>query len=183
MTLRLKATAPSANGEVLARHEHLRGLIERAKTRGAEAEATRMLARKHPDHFEGSTLSDDQREEFFQGYVNCALWSSADTPPGGSEPEPLDEDYGPDDIADETLDAMRADCNDFIDGSGIDLADYVAARSAGDAGHDFWLTRNGHGAGFWDRGLGELGDRLAAMTKPYGSFDLYIGDDRKVYGS
>lgn len=27
-------------------------------------------------------------------------------------------------------------------------------------GHDLYLTSNHHGAGFWDRGLGELGDRL-----------------------
>ena len=47
-------------------------------------------------------------------------------------------------------------------------------------GHDFWLTRNGHGAGFWDRGLGELGDRLTGLAKPYGTVDLYITDDGKV---
>lgn len=28
------------------------------------------------------------------------------------------------------------------------------------AGHDLWLTRNGHGAGFWDRGLGDIGEKL-----------------------
>ena len=50
------------------------------------------------------------------------------------------------------------------------------------AGHDFWLTRCGHGAGFWD------GDRpepaatvLTKASKAYGEVDLYIGDDGKVY--
>jgi hypothetical protein len=28
------------------------------------------------------------------------------------------------------------------------------------AGIDFWLTRNRHGAGYWDRGLGITGDKL-----------------------
>lgn len=32
-------------------------------------------------------------------------------------------------------------------------------------GHDYWLTRNGHGAGFWDRGLGEVGDKLSELCK------------------
>ena len=53
----------------------------------------------------------------------------------------------------------------------------------GFAGHDFWLTRNGHGAGFWDRGLGEVGDRLSNACKAFGSYDLYIGDDGKIYGA
>ena len=29
---------------------------------------------------------------------------------------------------------------------------------ASQASHDFWLTRNGHSTGFWDRGTGALGD-------------------------
>jgi hypothetical protein len=32
-------------------------------------------------------------------------------------------------------------------------------------GHDFWLTRQGHGAGFWDRGLGKIGDQLTENIK------------------
>jgi hypothetical protein len=47
-------------------------------------------------------------------------------------------------------------------------------------GHDFWLTRNGHGAGFWDRGLGELGDFLTKMSKPFGEATLYVSDDGEV---
>ena len=46
---------------------------------------------------------------------------------------------------------------------------------------DFWLTRNGHGAGFWDRGLGSVGDELTKNAKPFGSVDAYVGDDGKVY--
>ena len=51
------------------------------------------------------------------------------------------------------------------------------------AGHDFWLTRCGHGAGFWDRGLQQAGDDLteAAQAPHYNTVDLYIGDDGKIY--
>lgn len=42
------------------------------------------------------------------------------------------------------------------------------------------LTRNGHGAGFWDRGLGALGTELTNACKPYGGVDLYIYR-RRVY--
>lgn len=50
------------------------------------------------------------------------------------------------------------------------------------AGIDFWLTRNGHGAGFWDRGLGDVGTRLTCAAHNYGSVDLYAGDDGLIYG-
>src|SRR5215213_9921810 len=49
------------------------------------------------------------------------------------------------------------------------------------AGHDFWLTRNRHGAGFWDRGLGDLSNRLSDASKVYGEVDLYVGDDGQIY--
>ncbi len=58
----------------------------------------------------------------------------------------------------------------------------ASGLSSEQAGHDFWLTRNGHGAGFWDRGLGALGERLSKESKPYGSCDLYVGDDGQIYG-
>ena len=81
--------------------------------------------------------------------------------------------------------SMEADCRDFLEGHADLLAEYEeAGRTMEQAGHDFWLTRNGHGAGFWDRGLpGDLGDRLTAASEVYGSVDLYAGDDGMIYGS
>jgi len=50
------------------------------------------------------------------------------------------------------------------------------------AGHDLWLTRNGHGAGFWDRDLGEAGDKLTELSKEMGELTLLQGDgDGKLY--
>lgn len=46
---------------------------------------------------------------------------------------------------------------------------------------DFVLTRNGHGSGFWDRGLGEDGETLSRMSKTYGTVGLYRGDDGRIY--
>lgn len=44
-------------------------------------------------------------------------------------------------------------------------------------GYDFYLTRNGHGCGFWDHGLGEVGKWLTGIAKPYGEASAYVGDD------
>ena len=32
-------------------------------------------------------------------------------------------------------------------------------------GHDLYLTIAGHGVGFWDRGLGDLGDKLSEVCR------------------
>lgn len=39
---------------------------------------------------------------------------------------------------------------------------YLPSDTEAQAGHDFWLTRNGHGAGFWDKA--EIYDRAVLLT-------------------
>ena len=75
-------------------------------------------------------------------------------------------------------------CADFLEQSADLHAKYVSKGLTWDSfGHDIWLTRNGHGAGFWDRGLGELGDKLSDIAKHLGTADPYAGDDGLVYFS
>jgi hypothetical protein len=127
-------------------------------------------------------------ETFFNAYVTCALWSSNDwkDESGG---EPLDLNYGTEDIAPKALARMRADCNAFVRENKALLAIYHSRMgneewpSEAQAGHGFWLTRNGHGAGFWDRGLGKLGDRLSDAAKTFGVCDIYVGDDGRLHVS
>lgn len=100
---------------------------------------------------------------------------------------PLDQN-GIDDIEDGTLKRMVEDCAAFRDQNASTLMGVIGEGDTGyytlaRAGHDFWLTRNGRGAGFWDRGLGAAGDKLTEACKKFGEFNLYVGDDGKVYGS
>lgn len=53
--------------------------------------------------------------------------------------------------------------------------------SCAQLGHDFWLTRNNHGAGFWDRGLGELGDKLTEIAQGFKECFVEEGDDGFLY--
>ncbi len=58
----------------------------------------------------------------------------------------------------------------------------IAAREAAMAGHDFWLTRCGHGAGFWDGDWPEpAASVLTEASKEFGNVDLYVGDDGQIY--
>ena len=117
--------------------------------------------------------------EFLDAYIECALWSSTNM----DTEKPLDDDYGVGDIADEALTRMAIECEDFQQLAEPVLAEAYQQPGYGpaQAGHDFWLTRNRHGAGFWDRGLGETGEKLTQMAKWAGPVDLYVGDDGKVY--
>lgn len=119
-------------------------------------------------------------------YVECALWSSVDF---GDDPDDSPECFDAwatvDDIAPETMATMRADVVDFLTSPALELPG-AAWWDDEQLGHDFWLTRNGHGAGFWDRHYGDTdearaGDALSDAAKVYGSVDLYRGDDGKVW--
>jgi hypothetical protein len=107
--------------------------------------------------------------------IECALWSSTD-----DDGEPLDTAYDASDIDPGVIMALAMDLTGFIGANREDIE--AAEMDSEQVGHDFWLTRNGHGAGFWDRGLGAVGERLTAAAKVYGAFDLYVGDDGTIYG-
>jgi hypothetical protein len=120
-------------------------------------------------------------DTFTRAYVECALWASSDDSDnhGG---EPLDCNYGPADITAEALQRMIDDCRSFQDANGDLPEKYLdAGYEIGGAGHDFWLTRNRHGAGFWDRGLGELGRQLTDAAHEFGECWLYVGDDGRIH--
>ncbi len=115
----------------------------------------------------------------YQGYVECALWAGLDwSDETAANPEPLDANYSAEDISDEARAEIVADIAGFY--SDCDIAD-LARLEPEHVGHDFYLTRNRHGAGFWDLGLGDAGDRLTAAAHTYGTSELYVGDDGKLY--
>lgn len=121
----------------------------------------------------------DYVEAATDAYLECALWSSSWSADEDSEPVNLDEDYSVEDVDPHTYGGLAVEVETFIASEWADLHDLDPAQ----VGHDFWLTRNGHGAGFWDRGLGERGDRLTKACRPYGEVYLYPGDDGRVYAS
>lgn len=132
------------------------------------------------------TIETKEFAQFLRGYVAALLWSSTDEVDG--ETVNLDQ-YETSTQAD---DHCRAACLAFFEANraDIDAAAQAYDTSKGDgadtgydyAGHDFALTRNGHGAGFWDGDLPEeLGARLTAATETVGECWPYVGDDGGVY--
>lgn len=113
-------------------------------------------------------------ETILKHYIICALWSSVD-----DDGEPLDSVYSIDDISAQTIQQMQTDIDAFVASNEELLME--SGMSDEQIGHDFWLTRNGNGSGFWDRGLGSIGEALTKASKPFGSSDLYVGDDGMIY--
>lgn len=110
--------------------------------------------------------------KFLTAYIVAALWSSIDGD------KPLDETKDISDISPELMTRMKADCEKFQTENAADLEGLDEEQ----AGHDFWLTANHHGSGFWDGDYEkELGDRLTAASHKFKETELYIGDDGKVY--
>lgn len=110
-------------------------------------------------------------------YTEAALWAGLHFDDPDEEPCSFaNAGYGPDDIAPELADEIRSTCADFRSAAGAMLYRWSPAQ----AGHDLYLTRERHGAGFWDRGL-EYGDELTELAHAYGSHDLYVGDDGRIH--
>lgn len=113
-----------------------------------------------------------------EAYLRCALWTWVDEE--GNSPFPGDE--GSVNVLEvfdlpSLINAVTA-CRDFceqVDEWSEDLPQGpLFDMEPEQAGHDFWLTREGHGAGFWDRGLGRAGDVLTKAAKAFGECYLDI---------
>ena len=115
--------------------------------------------------------------KMIEQYAFTTLWASGEDDDGTR----LDDDYDTGDFSAEATKQMEGDCEQFVQYAENLIEQLPDSYSEVDLGHDFLLTRNGHGAGFWDRGLGDLGDKLTEAAQTFGSQDVYAGDDGKLY--
>jgi hypothetical protein len=124
-------------------------------------------------------INDVELDQFTLAYIEAALWSSNDesNEQGG---EPLDCNYDIHDIDVDTLRKMKEDCEKFQRENWDAIAE---ADDLTQPGHDFWLSRCGHGCGFFDRDCyNGKEDELQEIARKWGEVYLYVGDDHKIYG-
>lgn len=76
----------------------------------------------------------------------------------------------------EAIAEAREHCADFEEANGDNLARYYeeSGRDESSAGHDFWLSRCGHGAGFFDRGNHACFDALQEAAQVYSSRSVVV---------
>jgi hypothetical protein len=132
------------------------------------------------------TISGLKVDEFVRGYIEAMLWASTD-----DQGQPLNKNYSADSIDHESMDRVYADCRSFLHKAGpfLNVDKYKGPGMTtleATAGHDFWLTRVGHGSGFWDgdwegEDHGGIDGPLTAAAKAFGNVDPYVGDDSKIH--
>ena len=158
------------------------------------------------------TVTPQELNEILRGYIEAALWTeeerlkddaqsyndtiSADDEHDEKESE-LDklvrltndfqkktiDSFSREDIDANSLIKAYTDIKEFIRIAG-DVAVNEAVEEGGyeQLGHDIWLTRNHHGAGFFDHSY-ENENPLTDAAHTIRGVDLYLGDDMKLYFS
>ena len=115
-------------------------------------------------------MTDKSFEDFHAAYIEALYFTDT----GDEDQAAQDAKLSPD-----AAEICRADCLSFWHRFGryVDAAKMTPQQ----AGHDFWLTRNGHGAGFWDGDWPEpYADMLTKGSKSYGEIDVYLSDADEI---
>ena len=138
----------------------------------------------------GLPVSTHNLDDFTRQYLETALWSSTD-----DKDWPMDREYSIRDFEESALANAIADCAQFqrdnaallalaYDDPNFQTSDGQGPESL--AGYCFWMDRNGHGVGFWDRDIKaeyvgrNVGDLLSDACDDWSPVDLYIGWSKRV---
>lgn len=128
--------------------------------------------------------TDPNRDAFTEGHLAVlATLAISETEDGTIGHDGLD----PWDIPGPVAAEAAKDAHDFYDENRDVIDRTIAEFATGDVaefarqlGADFALTRNRHGAGFWDRGFGRLGDELTELAHPYGELVIVVDDEGTI---
>jgi len=133
------------------------------------------------------SVSDADLAAFVEGYLDGMFWTSMPSVEDDDDRSLQVLGYGIDQLAPACRSAHEGHCRDFIVANGAALDEAILAYGATTtpsqvgyreaytlrmAGLDFWLSRNGHGAGFFDRGRDGCWTRLQRAAKVYGSCEI-----------
>jgi len=110
-------------------------------------------------------------DTFTQAYLESAEWCGIDD----EEREAFELSVSPK-WSDESIRRAEQTCADFRSVAGK-LLDGI---NDDQVGHDLWLTRNHHGCGFWDRGLGKVGDALTELAHLYGEAYVFFDAEAEI---
>lgn len=130
-------------------------------------------------------VPDADLDLFQDGYFECAEWLASGYGPKYESDNSLDDDDRAK-LKGFTRAAVKegkADCRAFCDANAADIKMYceLSGRDMSSAGHDFWLSRNGHGAGFFDRGNDPVFDRLQDAARVWSTVECSMYRNRLIF--
>ena len=109
-------------------------------------------------------------DQIVSSYLETALWSTEEQENGLEGKSIADVDKM-------SVQGAKKDVIDFLRQAETQAPDELQSYDAKALGHNLWLSRNGHGAGFFD----ENNDKLQDIARNMKGVDMYLGDDGKVY--
>ena len=110
--------------------------------------------------------------DMIEGYLDCALWASVPLSEDESADQSLtDLGYERANCCADTRADARAACEGFVEahGDALRAAFEVSGYTPSRAGHDLFLSRNGHGAGFFDNGQHPCWEVLQCAARGLGA--------------
>lgn len=155
----------------------------RARDRAADLSAEAQLDPEERSQRWSATgqwaLSEAEFDEELHNYLDAELWAAGDmVTEDGEAGQAWADEYDHTDFARESVDEAEAALAAVINAAPSAALHHRAVSFS--LGHDLALTRNRHGAGFWDRGTGHEGDRLTQAAHEAGGTDLEVGDDGQL---
>ena len=123
------------------------------------------------ENFESDELNVSDSVELdinkiLDNYLEAAIWTNE---------EELSNSYTIYDFDDSSKEKAKNDIISFVEKA----KPYLVGIGEEQIGHDFWLTRNHHGAGFWDRGYEEeIGDKLTEISQEFGELNVFENDGK-----
>jgi hypothetical protein len=125
------------------------------------------------ENFKRSTI-----DEIVQGYFEAAVWTDLQESQAEVDPEAFEYFQKYDQSS------SVKDVYNFLASHTDEVKKALQVYPAANFGHDFWLTRNGHGTGFWDREeLKEIGvaDALSDVARKEFPERSFIVSDAGFY--
>jgi hypothetical protein len=126
-------------------------------------------------------LTQDLHDAITEQYIYTMLWSE---PRSAEDDSSILNTHSVDELDVGARATVRAEVSQFLFAlvtSGDAKALEMVGENPEQAAHDLFMTRNGHGCGFWDGDWEPCGDVLTRIAKDMGEQHAYIGDDDYVY--
>lgn len=123
----------------------------------------------------GEDILEIEREEvariILPHYLESLAWSSTDE--NGDTIDHLE-------FTQQAQTRAFKEIQQFLEATESEKLEWWENWDCGHFGHDFALTRNGHGAGFWDRGHGEIGEQLSELARIEGEVYCHVNENLEI---
>ncbi len=109
-------------------------------------------------------------------YLETALWSSTD-----EHGKPLDRENSVNDFTVDSFGKATRELTEFMEKVQF-IVSVQCTTDADQFAHDFWLSRNGHGTGFFDKPefYGKCCKELQALAKSFGECHISVQENGRL---